>query len=432
MRLLYVCSDFGVPPAGTKGASAHLRAITRALADLGHEVTLLSPKEGPNGDHPARRLLPAGCPPVKECTRMLKPWMVERGFGDTLARELRPLLYNAWVRDRALAALADAPPDAIVERLSLLGHVGLDLADALDVPLILEVNALLVEESRAFRSLQLGELAGAIERRVLERAEAVVTVSAALAERLSVLGLARDKVHVVPNGADVQAFQAGPSPAAARAALGLGSEFVVGFVGSLKIWHGVDVLLTAFGRLLEDEPAARLLIVGTGPEEAALRAAAARMGADSCVRFTGAVPQEQVPGLLRAMDVAVAPFKPVDDFYFSPIKLFEYMAAGVCVIATRLGQIQDVIEDGQNGLLCAADDVVDLHGVLEIARRSPALRQRLGRAALESVRRSYTWAHAAESTSQVIRRACARHRANAAPPPRRTRSGANPALEVGP
>ncbi|MFQ5805237.1 MAG: glycosyltransferase family 4 protein [Phycisphaerae bacterium] len=408
MRLLYVCSDFGVPPCGTKGASAHLRAITRALAEIGHEVLLLSPKEGPDGDHPAQRLLPAGCPPVNKSAKMLKRWMLERGFGDALARELRPLLYNAWVRERALTALAGAPPDAIVERLTLLGHAGVDLAEALDAPLIVEVNALLAEEARAFRSLQLEELARLIERRVLQRADAVLVVSAALAERLAAIGISRQKVQVVPNGAHVAAFQAVPPRHVCRAALGLDSEFVVGFAGSLKVWHGVDVLLAAFGRLLAEQPTARLLIVGSGPAESTLRETAGRMGIERSVTLTGAVPHDQVPRLLRAMDVAVAPFKAMDDFYFSPIKLFEYMAAGLCVVASRLGQIQEVIEDHGNGLLCAPNDVDSLLAALRAAGRSAELRRRLGVAALETVRERYTWNHAAQATARVVRAAVER------------------------
>jgi glycosyltransferase involved in cell wall biosynthesis len=420
MRLLYVCSDFGVPPAGTKGASVHLRAITRALAELGHEVRLLSPKEGPHGDHPARRLLPAGCPQVSDSAKLLKRWMLERGFGDALARELRPLLYNAWVRERALEALAAASPDAILERLTLLGHVGVDLAEALNVPLIIEANALLADEARAFRSLELGRLAGLIERRVLERADAVLVVSAALAERLEATGVPHRKLHVVPNGADLTAFQDAPPRDVCRAALNLDSAFVVGFAGSLKVWHGVDILLAAFGRLLADEPAARLLIVGSGPAEDMLRETAARMGIEPAVIFTGGVPHEQVPPLLRAMDVAVAPFKALDGFYFSPIKLFEYMGAGVCVVASRLGQIADVVEDGVNGLLCTPDDAGDLCAKLDQARRSPALRGRLGAAALETVRGRYTWSRAGQEVSRVIERVVGRRRERSSGVPARS------------
>lgn len=408
MRLLYVCSDFGIAPCGTKGASIHLRAITRALCDLGHDVRLLSPKKAPgeeaqdgHADHPVRALLPGGCPPAEKTPRLLKHWLRDRGFSDSVARELRPLIYNAWVHEPALKALADHPPHAIVERLSLFGHVGIDLADALGVPLIVEVNAPLAEEARTFRSLQLTELADEIELRVLRRADAITAVSAPLADRLAE-HVDREKLHVVPNGVDLPLFDGAAPRDACRKKLGWRDEFVVGFTGSLKEWHGVDLLMSAFAKLREDDASARLLIVGTGPVESRLREQAAKLKLDGAVVFTGAVEHARIPELLGAMDVAVAPFRRVDNFYFSPIKLFEYMASGTCVVASRLGQISEVIQHESNGLLCAPDDEHALYQVLEQARRSPDLRRRLGAQAQQAVRTRYTWANAAQATSTII------------------------------
>ncbi len=402
MRLLYVCSDFGIEPSGTKGASIHLRAITRALADLGHEVLLLCPQDGPNEDHPAKRLLPPGCSTVKKTAKSLKHWLLDHNFDETIAKELRSLLYNTWAPEPALKALGGASPDAIVERLSLFGHVGLDLAEALNVPFVVEVNALLTRESRQFRKLELGRLADEIEQRVLRRADAVMAVSAPLAERIVELGVDRERVHIVPNGVDLQSFESAPNRARCRRALGLTDEFVVGFCGSLKVWHGVDVLLEAFHEFRQHDPSARLLIVGTGPAEPELRRAAREYNMNGSVLFTGAVAHERVPSLLRAMDVAVAPFKAMEDFYFSPIKLFEYMAAETCLVATRLGQIQEVIADGVNGLLCRPDDAAGLCQALIRARDSAPLRKQLADAALQTVRERYTWQRAAEDVARIV------------------------------
>ena len=404
MQLLYVCSDFGIKPDGTKGASVHLRAITRALADLGHEMLLLSPHDGPGQDHPVTRLLPPGCPPAEKTGRMLKRWLAQTGYGDSVAKELRPLLYNAWVRERALDALAAAEPDAIIERLSLFGHVGLDLSGELNVPFVVEVNALLTEEAKRFRSLELQRLAEEMERKVLGGADAILVVSSPLSDRLVEMGINRGKIHVIPNGVQLSAFQGIPSRESCRTELGLNGEFVVGFAGSLKAWHGVDDLLAAFKMLHGHDPKSRLLIVGTGPMESGLKTASAKMGIRDAVIFTGAVAHERVPRMLRAMDVAVAPFKQVDNFYFSPIKLFEYMASGTCVIASPLGQIAEIIEDGANGLLCEPEDAADLYEKLCQARHSVDLRERLASRALRLVCQNYTWKHAAEKTSSVISR----------------------------
>lgn len=402
MRILYLCSDFGIDPAGTKGASIHLREITRALCGLGCDVVLLSPKAGPGDAHPVRRLLPGGCPPADEIGRLLKSWMMPRGLGAGLAQELRPLLYNAWVLDRAKAALADQPVAAIVERLSLMGHVGVDLADALQIPLIVEVNALLTDECRQFRSLQLAQTADEIERRVLERAAAILAVSRQLADQIAARGIPASKIHVVPNGANVEKFRLAPPRTQCRRALEIGDEFVVGFVGSLKPWHGADVLLNAFARLRDQIPHSRLLLVGAGPEEFALRELAHTLKLGSSATFTGAIPHDEVPAYIRAMDVAVAPYRPQDGFYFSPIKLFEYMAAGTCVIASRIGQCEEVIHDRKNGLLCAPGDAAALADTLEVVARDASLRRSLADAALEEVTSKYTWQHAAQQVLHVV------------------------------
>ncbi|MFQ5590752.1 MAG: glycosyltransferase family 4 protein [Phycisphaerae bacterium] len=402
MRLLYLCSDFGIAPGGTKGASVHLREITRALAELGHEVLLLSPR-GRKDERHCVKLVSAGTDTAADkTTKVLKRWLVERGLGDSAAKELRALLYNALAREPALQELAQHPPDAIVERLSLFGHVGIDLAEALSVPLVLEVNAPLAEEAGEYRSLQLRDLAGDIERRVLDRAAAVVCVSEPLVDRLASADADRQKYTVIPNGVDMELFDAAPPRDVCRKNLALGDEFTVGFIGSLKPWHGVDVLLGAFKRLIGEVDSARLLIVGSGPEEERLRGEATDLKLGESVTFVGPVAHEAVPQLLKAMDVAVAPFKNADGFYFSPIKLFEYMASSVCVAASRLGQIADVIQDDVNGFLVPPGDVDALHGVLRTAWLSPERRCRLGSGGQETVRSRYTWRHTAKALTRVI------------------------------
>src|SRR5690606_13714515 len=123
----------------------------------------------------------------------------------------------------------------------------------------------------------------------------------------------------------------------------------VGFVGTLKPWHGVSLLLEAFARLAADFAGVRLLIVGDGPERAALDQQAAALGIASLTEFTGAVDPELIPALLAEMDVAVAPYPRLDDFYFSPLKVLEYMAAGRAVVASRIGMIPEWIEHAGTG-----------------------------------------------------------------------------------
>ncbi len=411
MRLLYACSDFGIRPDGVKGASIHLRAITAALASRGHEVRLISPHGGAGRDHPAEVLDLGDFGGLRRAARALAASLDAHDLDSAVVKEIRSLLYASWAAGRATDALAEWRPHAIIERLSLFSHLGLELASSLSIPLIVEVNAILSDEARRYRSLNMSGLAEQIERRVLNGADAVLVVSDALRERVVELGVDAGRVRVVANGVDLSLFDGAPDRDACRAALGFRDEFVVGFAGSLKAWHGVDVLMDAFALLHAEDRSARLLIVGTGPMEAELQARAQRSGIADATTFTGAVEHGRIPSLLRAMDVAAAPFKRLEPFYFSPIKLFEYMAAGTCALGSRLGQIETVIDDGVNGLLAEPDDVADWHARLAQLKASSALRQRMAARGEQTVRQRYTWDRAAETTLNVVRNCLARRNA---------------------
>ncbi len=406
MKLLYLCSDYGISASGTKGASEHLRAFLRSVVHGGHEVCFLSPRPGGDDIPGVSRVLPPGCEPVDRAVKPLKQWLDTTGLDGSLAADMRGLMYSAWAPQEAFEALASSPPDAIVERYALFSHVGVDLADRLDIPLILEVNALLTEEASAYRTLCLGDLAMQIEQRVFKRADAFATVSSELASRLVQTGIPAGRVHVVPNGADPDVFEKAIGRAASRAALGLESnDFVIGFTGSLKPWHGVPALIESFARLACQIPDAKLLVVGTGPMEADLRRRVVALNLQQRVVFTGGVPHDQIPDLISAMDVGTAPYPAQNGFYFSPLKVFEYMAAGLCVVAPALGQIRDLIQNEINGLLYDPACEHGLYDALCDAYSCATRRDRLGSAAKQTITEHYTWRHSACAVLELVEHA---------------------------
>jgi glycosyltransferase involved in cell wall biosynthesis len=111
----------------------------------------------------------------------------------------------------------------------------------------------------------------------------------------------------------------------------------------------------------------------------------------NAAHFTGAVAPSEIPGLLASMTVAVAPYPAQTDFYFSPLKVYEYMAAGLPVVASDIGQLKSLIEDEVNGLLVPPSDPVALATALDRLRQDPSLANRLGQAARKAMMQNHTW-----------------------------------------
>ncbi|WP_078761711.1 glycosyltransferase [Marinactinospora thermotolerans] len=373
MRIAYVCADPGIPVFGSKGASIHVQEVLRVLLARGARVELFCMRTG--GPPPADL---AGIP-VHE--------VAPARTGDTATRERMTMRAAAALENLMEAA---GPYDLVYERYALWGGFALERASAAGVPGVLEVNAPLIEEQAEHRGLVHRRGAEAILSRALTVASAVVCVSGPVAEWVLAHGAPPQRVHVIPNGVDVRRFR----PADREP----GGPFTVGFTGSLKRWHGVDVLVGAFARMRGDD--ARLLIVGDGPEAASLRDLAHRLGVAERVEFTGALPPDRVPAQLRRMHVAAAPYRAEGGHYFSPLKLYEYLAAGLPVVAGDVGQIGQVVVPGSNGLLVPGGDAPALAAALESLRDDPAARARM-RAAARRTALGHTWEAVVERTLAV-------------------------------
>lgn len=368
MKVAYVCTDPGVPVFGSKGGSIHVQSVVRALLARGADVVLFARRIG--GDAPAG----LESVPLRRLSKAPSGQTAEReGFLLAANTELRELL------------AAEPGIDIVYERHSLFSFAAMEHAREAGIPGLLEVNAPLIEEQQRFRSLTRVEEARAADARCFDAAGAVLAVSRPLAERLERETTASGRVHVVANGVDISRFGPRVVPALPAEA----HEVTVGFVGSLRPWHGVEQLVGAFLRLRRELAPVRLLIVGDGPMREQLETACAPEA--EAVVMTGAVAPTEVPGLLASMDIAVAPYPRMDEFYFSPLKLYEYMAAGVAIVASAAGQVGEVIHDQHTGLLYEPDDAEGLHAVLRRLVGDAALRARLGSHARETAGRDHGW-----------------------------------------
>ncbi len=371
-RVAYVCADPGVPVLGHKGCSIHVQEMLRALLRRGVEIDLFAMRcEGR----------------LPEDLRRLRIHAIDApGRGDPGERERALVAANEDVRDALRAA---GPFDFVYERHALFAFAAMEFARESGIPGLLEVNAPLVEEQRRHRVLVHDAIAESAATRAFAAASALLPVSEALAEWLRRRASVEDRLEVVANGVDVARF------AAARPVDRAGDAFTVGFVGGLRPWHGLADLAAIWARVRREAPDARLVVVGDGPGRGDLERDLAARGVRESVLFTGGVPPAAVPSWLAAMDVVVAPY-PVTSgldgpFYFSPLKLFEYMAAGRAIVASRVGQIAELLTHGETGWLHEPGDLEGAaRGVLTLAS-DDALRQRLGSAGRRWVARHRSW-----------------------------------------
>jgi glycosyltransferase involved in cell wall biosynthesis len=201
-----------------------------------------------------------------------------------------------------------------------------------------------------------------------------------------------EKIVVMPNGVDAELFRPDYDARPARAELRLDDGPVIGFVGAFHPWHGLDLLVESFSRVLAVISTAKLLLVGDGRARPLVDQKIAEYGIESAVRITGLVPQERVPALLAAIDIAVLPYpKLPKELWFSPLKLYEYMAAGKAIVASRDGQIAQVIRSGHNGLLVDPGDVGGLAQTMIHLIRDPSERDRLGGNARRQAIERHSW-----------------------------------------
>ena len=290
-------------------------------------------------------------------------------------------------------ALLGRRPDLIYQRFDPSSHAGVALAHRLGVPLVLEYNGSEVwiadHWDRPFRWRGLFVDTETVN---LAHADLIVVVSDVSRDELVARGIEPGRVHVAPNGVDPDRYRPDLDGALVRRRHDLEGRTVIGFVGTFGMWHGAPVLARAARRVLAERPQARFLFVGDGRDRAECESVLA--GERERAVFTGLVPQEHGPAHLAAMDILAAPHVDNPDgtrFFGSPTKLFEYMAMGRAIVASRLEQIGQVLDDERTALLVPPGDETALAASLVRLIDDPALRARLGAAARARALERHTW-----------------------------------------
>ena len=205
---------------------------------------------------------------------------------------------------------------------------------------------------------------------------------------------------VVPNGVDVELFRDRPDRARARAELGLPvSARLVCFTGSLRPWHGLDIALAALAALPND---VHLVVAGDGPVRLELDRRARDLRLDGRVHWLGQVAHSRIPLVLAACDVALAPYPAMPGFAFSPLKLYEYLAAGIPVVASSIGQIPQALDGGRWGCLVVPGDSGALAAGIAGVLQNPVAAQARAALAREYALAEHGWANRAQEVLTAV------------------------------
>ncbi len=361
----------------------HIRGIVGALRGLGHEVSIVS---FPGADPEHTPAAGSGSPKRKGRLATLVTKLPGVVF------ELAELAYNAMTLLRMGRVIGRERPDLIYERYSLFLFATVWLARRHGVPIVLEINdSALVER---VRPLYLKGLARRIERWCMRQCTGLVFISSYFRDQAQAAYGEIAPCVISPNAADLAHFDpARFEREALRRERGLEGRVVCGFIGSFARWHGVDGFVRAIAPQLARAPELTLLLVGDGVTLPEVRELVDRERLGLQVRLPGRVPHPDIAGWVACMDYAVLPDS---NEYGSPMKLFEFMAMGVAVVAPDYSPVAEVTEDGRTGWMFPRRDMqACIERLLALAPRADEQR-RVGMAAREYIASERQWRNNAE------------------------------------
>ncbi len=373
MRILYHHRTLA---DGAEGV--HIAEMVSAFRELGHEVQVMGL---------------ASAPAVPGETGVLGRM---RGMLPEPVHELAGAAMNVREYWSVARAIDRRRPDLLYKRHARNDVGALSAARARGVPTALEVNCLYSSPRYLrFEPLRFPRLTGRLEKKALSLASVVLAVSSPLADEIRALGIAQ--VDVLPNGANPRTFRPAAEPTGeARARLGLRDGLTIGWAGVIREWHGLELMLEA----LADVPDATLLVIGDGPGRAAFEALALERGVRDRIHVTGRVPHERMADYLQMVDIAVVADERTG--IASPMKLLEYMAMGLTVVAPDARNIRDLIAPDVDGVLFRQGDARDLtHAITRLAA-DPILRRRLGGNARSKIERERNWRRNAETVLGLV------------------------------
>ena len=379
MKILYYSAHPNLRLATASGPGTHMREVIKAFEENGHEVQTLI-----MGDYGREESLQSTQTASRGGLRSkIKPFIPAYLWQTLKDRNL--LAYDRFAASALDKAVQSFQPDLIYERGYFLMTSGIAISKAHEIKHALEMNAPYPEEKKSMEGPSwYDRIAKQKEREQVQGTDKLVVVSSDL-KRYFVEGceIGEDKVLITPNAIN-SSFGKDADGKAIREELQMGEGLVVGFVGSIFPYHGVDALIDAFSKL--NAPESKLLIVGDGEILPELKIVAQERGIQDRVCFTGSVPHNKVASYIDAMDITVMA---TSNWYGSPVKIFEYGALGKAVIAPNNGPVNDVMKHLTDGFLITKKE--ELAGALNELNQDSKLRNKLANYWHKKVISNHTW-----------------------------------------
>lgn len=383
----------GEPTNATYLLQSH---IAKRLLSRGHELTFIAQRDlGENvctkdleNPEPAS-LTWSNSLPFKLFQKLV--WRVQQLFGIPYLN----IFTNLRLYDACLQCL---PGHNVVYERNGLFRNGIAMAcKQLKMPYVLFVEADEILEHDYMEKPITGLLRKSAKRQFrynLETANCIICVSEQLKSHLvRKWQIPAQKILVFSNCVDIEQFRPDSDISGqVRKSLGINNDPLILFVGNFYEWHDVSTLLDAFSRVINKYPDARLVLVGDGTLRETMEQRAIELNVSHAVQFTGRIPHADVPGYMASADIAIVPYPKMDQKnWLSPLKLFEYMASAKPIVASAVGQVVDIIQNEENGLLVPPDDVSQMGDAIMRLIADKDLRIQLGQQARKDAIQHHSW-----------------------------------------
>ena len=366
--------------AAQDGQSVHIKELTAAFREMGHELIFVGPSLRPKEFGEANGFL--------AIIRRILPQALQ---------EALELLYGFRAYRKLLSAYRAHKPDVLYERHNLFLSAGSKLKKKTGIPYLLEVNAPLVEERSKYSGLQLKSLAAKMEAATWCAADMAFPVSEALACKLRSAGVDTGNITVMHNGINYRDYS-NVDNSKVRTEYNLGGRVVLGFTGFLREWHRLDHVISVIANFPE-KSSPHLLVVGEGPAVETCRKLAADLSISERIHFAGFVARDKIPEYLASMDIAL---QPAVTEYASPLKIFEYMQSSLAIIAPDQPNIREILTHREDALLFDPQDFAAAEDEILQLVADANLRKRLGTAAKKKIETTnYTWRGNAERITEI-------------------------------